>query len=85
MMIFLELPTLLALANVCEVLLHMTNGTYLLCRLVANQPDSFREGTTTQFLDDGQRLESLCILDFAVTALECFYLIYYWFRAEFGL
>jgi len=39
-----ELPTLLPVVELAEVLLHVQNGAWLLCRVVANTPDSFYEG-----------------------------------------
>ena len=39
-----ELPTLLPIVELAEVLLHVQNGAWLLCRVVANSPDSFYEG-----------------------------------------
>ena len=39
-----ELPALLPPAEVAEALLHVTNGPVLISRMVANQPDCFREG-----------------------------------------
>jgi len=43
-MLCVELPTLLPIVELAEVLLHVQNGAWLLCRLVANLPDSFYEG-----------------------------------------
>ena len=40
----IELPTLLPIVELAEVLLHVQNGAWLLCRVVANSPDSFCEG-----------------------------------------
>jgi len=42
--LFVELPTLLPVAELAEALLHVQNGAWLLCRVVANKPDSFYEG-----------------------------------------
>ncbi|XP_076108239.1 integrator complex subunit 2-like [Mytilus galloprovincialis] len=42
-----ELPTLLQIKDVAETLLHLPNGGWLLCRLVANSPDSFKEVCTS--------------------------------------
>ncbi|CAL1297098.1 unnamed protein product [Larinioides sclopetarius] len=42
-----ELPGLLYIPDIAEALLHIPNGIYLLCRLVANSPDSFQEVCTT--------------------------------------
>lgn len=39
-----ELPTLLNVVNITETLLHVHNGPAVICRVVANFPDSFREG-----------------------------------------
>lgn len=41
-----ELPSLLPIAEVAEALLHVQNGAWLLCRVVANSPDSFLEVCT---------------------------------------
>ncbi|XP_042876307.1 integrator complex subunit 2-like isoform X2 [Penaeus japonicus] len=41
-----ELPALLPPAEVAEALLHVTNGPTLITRMVANQPDCFREVVT---------------------------------------
>ncbi|XP_068239156.1 integrator complex subunit 2 isoform X2 [Palaemon carinicauda] len=41
-----ELPALLQPAEVAEALLHVTNGPTLIARMVANQPDCFREAVT---------------------------------------
>ena len=43
---FPELPSLLQIKDVAETLLHLPNGGWLLCRLVANSPDSFKEGSS---------------------------------------
>lgn len=40
----LELPALLPLPEVAQALLHVANGPWLLCRLVANAPESYDEG-----------------------------------------
>jgi len=45
----LELPTLLPVVELTEVLLHVHNGAWLLCRVVANTPDSFYEGTVRYY------------------------------------
>lgn len=39
-----ELPTLLNVINITEILLHVNNGPAVICRVVANFPDCFREG-----------------------------------------
>ena len=39
-----ELPTLLPVVELAEVLLHVQNGAWLLCHVVANRPDSFYDG-----------------------------------------
>lgn len=38
-----ELPSLLPIVDVAEALLHVRNGAWFLCLLVANVPDSFNE------------------------------------------
>uniref|UniRef100_A0A3Q1HAA3 Integrator complex subunit 2 n=1 Tax=Anabas testudineus TaxID=64144 RepID=A0A3Q1HAA3_ANATE len=40
---FSELPSLLPIVDVAEALLHVRNGDWFLCLLVANVPDSFNE------------------------------------------
>jgi hypothetical protein len=40
----IELPSLLPIVDVAEALLHVRNGAWFLCLLVANVPDSFNEG-----------------------------------------
>jgi len=42
--ICVELPSLLPIVELAEVLLHVQNGAWLLCRVLANSPDSFYEG-----------------------------------------
>lgn len=39
-----ELPTTLSISNIVETLLHVHNGPEIVCRVVANFPDCFREG-----------------------------------------
>ena len=39
-----ELPALLPITGVAETLLHVPNGDWMLCRLVANSPDTYKEG-----------------------------------------
>lgn len=43
-LLFSELPSLLPIVDVAEALLHVRNGDWFLCLLVANVPDSFNEG-----------------------------------------
>lgn len=45
-----ELPTLLNIPTITETLLHVNNGPAIICRIVANFPDSFREGKILRFL-----------------------------------
>lgn len=44
-----ELPSLLPPAEVAEALLHLSNGPSIICKMVANQPDCFREGEPLSF------------------------------------
>lgn len=39
-----ELPGLLQIQEVAEALLHVKNGSTMICRMIANSPDSFKEG-----------------------------------------
>ncbi|XP_073258081.1 integrator complex subunit 2-like [Porites lutea] len=48
-----ELPSLLALNQLAEALLRVKHGSWLLCRLVANAPDSF-EQVCTSLLEHGE-------------------------------
>lgn len=55
-----ELPGSLFIPEIAEALLHVPNGIYLLCRLVANSPDSFQEVCTTLIINgDKQDEDSL--------------------------
>jgi integrator complex subunit 2 len=56
-----ELPNTLQLLEVVEALLHVKNGTSLICRLVANSPESFHEVCVT-LLNNGEKQdeESFC-------------------------
>ena len=40
-----ELPNLLSPSDVAEALLRLKYGPYIICHIVANQPDCFSEGT----------------------------------------
>lgn len=42
--VLVELPSVLSVVDVCEALLHVKYGPWIICRLVANLPDSFTEG-----------------------------------------
>lgn len=44
---FIELPSLLPIVDVAEALLHVRNGDWFMCLLVANVPDSFSEGESS--------------------------------------
>ncbi len=39
-----ELPSLLSPPEVCEALLRLKYGPWIICHVVANQPDSFLDG-----------------------------------------
>lgn len=67
-----ELPGLLQIQEVAEALLHVKNGTTMICRMVANSPDSFKE-VCLSLLVNGEkqdedspngriRMQSLCQL-----------------------
>ncbi|XP_018328065.1 integrator complex subunit 2 [Agrilus planipennis] len=51
-----ELPTLLNVQNIIETLLHVHNGPAIICRVVANFPDSFRE-VCTSLIQKGEKQE----------------------------
>jgi len=55
--LYVELPTLLPIIELAEALLHVQNGAWLLCRVVANTPDSFYEG-----IDPSTVMDWVCIL-----------------------
>lgn len=47
-----ELPTTLNIISIVEILLHVHNGYAIICRIVANFPDSFKEGKS----DNSQKI-----------------------------
>lgn len=49
-----ELPGLLHIPDIAEALLHVRNGIPLLCRLVANSPDCFKE-VCTALITNGEK------------------------------
>ena len=51
-----ELPSLFSITEMAEALMHISNGAWLLCRLVANNPDSFLE-VCTQLISSGPSLD----------------------------
>ncbi|CAH1111870.1 unnamed protein product [Psylliodes chrysocephalus] len=51
-----ELPTTLNICTIVETLLHVHNGPAIICRIVANFPDSFRE-VTTYLIQTGEKQE----------------------------
>ncbi|XP_060079254.1 integrator complex subunit 2-like [Ylistrum balloti] len=51
-----ELPSLLPVVEVSEALLHVPNGSWLLCRLISNAPDSFKE-VCASLVGRGERQE----------------------------
>ncbi|KAK9745533.1 Integrator complex subunit 2 [Popillia japonica] len=51
-----ELPTLLNVINITEILLHVNNGPAVICRVVSNFPDSFRE-VCTNLIQKGEKQE----------------------------
>uniref|UniRef100_H3B054 Integrator complex subunit 2 n=1 Tax=Latimeria chalumnae TaxID=7897 RepID=H3B054_LATCH len=50
-----ELPSLLPIVDVAESLLHVRNGAWFLCLLVANVPDSFNEEVCRGLIKNGER------------------------------
>lgn len=50
-----ELPSLLPIVEVAEALLHVHNGDWFLCLLVANVPDSFNEGNVWRLYQTSPR------------------------------
>uniref|UniRef100_A0A672T6M8 Integrator complex subunit 2-like n=1 Tax=Sinocyclocheilus grahami TaxID=75366 RepID=A0A672T6M8_SINGR len=61
-----ELPSLLPIIEMAEALLHVRNGEWFLCLLVANVPDSFSEGMSI--------ISYLCEAPFRAS-LKCFVLL----------
>ncbi|XP_076254757.1 integrator complex subunit 2 isoform X2 [Rhynchophorus ferrugineus] len=51
-----ELPTTLNISNIVETLLHVHNGPEIICRVVANFPDCFRE-VCTYLIQTGEKQE----------------------------
>ena len=48
-----ELPNLLSPSEVAEALLRLKYGPYIICHIVANQPDCFSEGIFFNHLCNG--------------------------------
>lgn len=46
-----ELPTTLNVVTIVETLLHVHNGPEIICRVVANFPDCFREGIPKLYVE----------------------------------
>ncbi|KAK9892458.1 hypothetical protein WA026_019910 [Henosepilachna vigintioctopunctata] len=57
-----ELPTTLNILNLVEVLLHVHNGYAIICRVVANFPDSFKEVSTFLIQSGEKQEENVCSL-----------------------
>ena len=55
-----ELPNLLSPSEVAEALLRLKYGPYIICHIVANQPDCFSEGNISTHC-------SICINHFSLT------------------
>lgn len=51
-----ELPTTLNITSIVETLLHVHNGPAIICRVVANFPDCFRE-VSTHLIQTGEKQE----------------------------
>ncbi|XP_046387078.1 integrator complex subunit 2 [Ischnura elegans] len=51
-----ELPTILAIQDIVETLLHVKHGPQIICWVVANSPDSFKE-VCTSLIANGERQE----------------------------
>lgn len=65
-----ELPSLLPIVDVAEALLHVKNGAWFLCLLVANVPDSFNEGEL-QFLLGQLSFSKVLKLFLAIQLILC--------------
>lgn len=55
-----ELPTTLNTATIVETLLHVHNGPEIICRVVANFPDCFREGKMLKQLFRSSKTNLIC-------------------------
>ncbi|XP_022906481.1 integrator complex subunit 2 [Onthophagus taurus] len=64
-----ELPTLLNLVQMTETMLHVNNGPSIICRIVANFPDSFRE-VTTNLIQKADKQEDCQACTIRTTALQ---------------
>ncbi|CAG7720553.1 unnamed protein product [Allacma fusca] len=51
-----ELPNLLSICDVCEAMLHVQHGPWIICRLVANMPDAFTE-VCLHLISNGEKCE----------------------------
>lgn len=68
-----ELPSLLPIVDVAEALLHVRNGDWFLCLLVANVPDSFNEGKllrTPSMTSDRPVLTFRCLMSVTCCSLD---------------
>ena len=52
-----ELPSCIQINEVCETLLHVKNGPYFICRLVANFPEVFQEVCTCLIMNGDKQDE----------------------------
>lgn len=59
-----ELPALLALQDTVETLLHVKHGPTIICWILANSPDYFREGIFFKIYKLKLFLISYCFLKF---------------------
>lgn len=57
-----ELPSCLQLPDICEALLQVRYGSYLICRLVVNSPDIFSE-VTSSLIANGDKMDEETILN----------------------
>lgn len=57
-----ELPSCLQLPDICEALLQVRHGSYLICRLVVNSPDIFSE-VTSSLIANGDKMDEDTILN----------------------
>lgn len=63
-----ELPTILNVQSITETLLHVHNGPAIICRVVANFPDSFREGNYVFVLNHARFVYSVFFFVIVVCA-----------------
>lgn len=64
-----ELPSLFNIQEVIETLLYVSNGSTIICWIVANMPDCFKEGTTIKCMFIWTKIFTVCFCDLLLCIL----------------